>query len=368
LRRLSRSDAAGVRAIGEELATVRLDGPSAASVILPQVRTLLRGEVASVHRLREAPTGWGLDLLRIDADAGARARALSHTFTHFVGRSAASSATSVFLRCVPAQRDCVVRPIDEPTREAYEETVFYKDVAHPDDPADQQPLRVQVCEGSSLLAWFGVLAEPRIVPSQTVSPCEANLAWLGVFSESAGRREATLLTALVPALQRRLSFDRRIQDAPRKCGALEAALELLAVPAFVLGRAGAVHEASSSGRALFDSSPAVGRSLRDAALRRPCALDVGLTPLRGEAGGFLALVRSPLDTVRSRCALAATRWSLSRRQTDVLVGVADGLGNAAIAAKLDIALRTVEFHVTAVFDRAGVHTRAALVASLLALL
>ena len=39
----------------------------------------------------------------------------------------------------------------------------------------------------------------------------------------------------------------------------------------------------------------------------------------------------------------------------------------AIAATLEIALRTVEFHVTVLFDRAGVETRSALVASVLAM-
>ena len=82
---------------------------------------------------------------------------------------------------------------------------------------------------------------------------------------------------------------------------------------------------------------------------------------------FIARIRAPLHDVRRRCALAGLRWTLTPRQAEVLACLAEGQANPAIAATLGIALRTVEFHVTALFDRAGVETRSALVASLLAL-
>lgn len=64
---------------------------------------------------------------------------------------------------------------------------------------------------------------------------------------------------------------------------------------------------------------------------------------------------------------ARTAWNLTKRQGQVLALVARGLTNALIAESLGIAERTVEFHVTAVFDKAGVDNRATLIARAFAL-
>jgi DNA-binding NarL/FixJ family response regulator len=88
-------------------------------------------------------------------------------------------------------------------------------------------------------------------------------------------------------------------------------------------------------------------------------------PILGEVGGFIARIHAPPQELGARCALATLRWTLTPRQSEVLACLADGMANAAIAATLGVALRTVEFHITALFDAAGVETRSALVASLL---
>ena len=67
----------------------------------------------------------------------------------------------------------------------------------------------------------------------------------------------------------------------------------------------------------------------------------------------------------ARVRTCATRWTLTPRQLAVLELVVTGMANATIAAMLGIADRTVESHVTAIFDRAGVDSRAALVATVL---
>jgi DNA-binding NarL/FixJ family response regulator len=60
-----------------------------------------------------------------------------------------------------------------------------------------------------------------------------------------------------------------------------------------------------------------------------------------------------------------TRWQLTPRQGEVLGLVSRGLANATIAAALGCGDRAVELHLTALFDRAGVESRAALVARVL---
>src|SRR6185369_13950911 len=50
--------------------------------------------------------------------------------------------------------------------------------------------------------------------------------------------------------------------------------------------------------------------------------------------------------------------SLTAREREVLVLITEGLGNAEIAARLSISEKTVRNHVSNVFDKLGVWTRA----------
>ncbi|HEY8259441.1 MAG TPA: response regulator transcription factor [Gemmatimonadales bacterium] len=55
---------------------------------------------------------------------------------------------------------------------------------------------------------------------------------------------------------------------------------------------------------------------------------------------------------------AAPTQALSRRETEVLAMLAEGLGNKVIAARLGISDHTVKSHVAAIFGKLGVSTRA----------
>ena len=90
-------------------------------------------------------------------------------------------------------------------------------------------LRALVCEGSTLLAWVGALR------SEPFSP-----------------REQRILQELVPSLQRRLELETRLREAGLLGSALEAALEALGQPAYVLTSKGRVVYANSAGRALAE--------------------------------------------------------------------------------------------------------------------
>ena len=90
-----------------------------------------------------------------------------------------------------------------------------------------------------------------------------------------------------------------------------------------------------------------------------------LTPLRGAGTpvGFLAIRRPPsreiaiADTLR----IATRRWKLTTRQLEVLELVVRGRTNDGIAETLRIGKGTVEFHLSAIFDKAGVCNRATLI-------
>jgi DNA-binding NarL/FixJ family response regulator len=57
----------------------------------------------------------------------------------------------------------------------------------------------------------------------------------------------------------------------------------------------------------------------------------------------------------------AARWGLSPRETQILALLGEGLTNRAIAAQLGIEVRTVETHLTSMFGKAQVESRAELV-------
>lgn len=71
-------------------------------------------------------------------------------------------------------------------------------------------------------------------------------------------------------------------------------------------------------------------------------------------------------TLRRTCAQGARtspRLALTRRETDVLAAMADGLSTKAIARRLGVAIKTVENHKTRVFDKLGVRSQAHAVAT-----
>lgn len=61
----------------------------------------------------------------------------------------------------------------------------------------------------------------------------------------------------------------------------------------------------------------------------------------------------------------AHRAGLTASQSRVLSALAAGLTNRAIADSLQLSPRTVESHIVAIFDKLGVSTRAAVLATLL---
>lgn len=153
--------------------------------------------------------------------------------------------------------------------------------------------------------------------------------------------------------------------------ALAAALDAIGMPAFVLTADGEVQEASQTGWSLLESDPQrIAHVLVDAILTGSSAFSVTLRRLESRGGrGYLATLHMSSEDARASApiAVAGARWKLTARQCDVLGLVARGLTNATIAEMLGIGVSTVEFHLRALFDRAGVDNRATLVARVLEL-
>lgn len=100
-------------------------------------------------------------------------------------------------------------------------------------------------------------------------------------------------------------------------------------------------------------------SMRSSSPGRPFAI----TPVEGPGmrPSALAVLRGHEDLER-RIAQSAARYALTPRQRDVLALIARGYGNKTIAERLGVAEATVEEHVTNLFRKVGVDSRAELVA------
>jgi DNA-binding NarL/FixJ family response regulator len=143
--------------------------------------------------------------------------------------------------------------------------------------------------------------------------------------------------------------------------AIEAALGAIGAPALMIDGRGRVICANQAAQALIDRDLRTGRLLESIAQRWD------RTPVQGARAWSLAVLRPALDESdkAERVSQACARWRLTARQSQVLALVADGMTNVDVAETLGIRLGTVEFHVSAIFDKVGVSRRAALIATVM---
>jgi len=345
MARLAARDRGRLAAIRDELNTIRLDRRNVMEVVLGEIRELIGTDgvvaVCPVERIH----GW--DLERFDHDRFVAATGFARLFTRFLDDAPRRYAWYDAVRPEPEQRNVVVEAIGRIPEGEYERSRIYAEVFQPLGLERHRQLRALVCDGPSLLAWFGVFHD---------GPVED--------------RHREILRRLVAPVRRRFTLERRLAAGSMAASALEAALDRLGAPAYVVdGRARVCH-ANAAGRALLDQRGAeVAVELAAAVHDRAGSRAFDVTPLRerGTPRRWLAIARSGSPDARAATAVsaAARRWGLTARQTEVLGHVVDGKANAFIAATLGVGARAVELHVSAILDRVGVDNRAALVAAVL---
>ncbi len=331
------------RELVESMRTFDPAGASIVSWVAPAIGALVRSEHVAVFTIREKNDRMALG--RFDAVGFALdgARRLGEHLAH-IARQPPDSWSFDPVRPDPRQRNRVfdstaLERITGVSRRSYPIFDFLEKVGL----GRAEQLRVLVCDGAALLAYIGAF-QPE--------PCTAH--------------QKTALAAVVPALQKRLVLERLVAQGARQSAALEAALEAIGRPAFVVSARGMIYELNASARELLLRANAdVRRALADAVARRPARYAFDLTPLRivGGPAYHLAVLRDgtreSFDAVHTA---AAARWGLTPRRRQVLEMVVRGMTNASIAAEMGISQRAVEQHVSAIFDRVGVENRAALVA------
>jgi DNA-binding CsgD family transcriptional regulator len=208
--------------------------------------------------------------------------------------------------------------------------------------SDHFILRSLICEGSSLLAWVGVF--------QPEPPTD---------------KQRDILKALLPALQKRLKVERLIGKSAFNAAALDLVLEKVSVPAFLITASGAIVHTNSAGRTLASSDwRRLEQSLRDSLRASGPESPFDLTRLSwaGAPDHYFAVKRAASREQATRLEEAVKSWRLRLQGARVLSRLVQGDPNKAIAAKLGCAESTIELYVTEILRRAGVDSRAALIA------
>jgi len=344
---LSTSDRARVAEIGRSLAFYSDDcapvegmheqrRPSGLAPIMEPLRELLRFGMSYAYSVEEHGDAYRLTLS--ETSGGCGPSLARDVMSDVVSRQPARFAGFDPRRPEPWNQNTVL-VFDDLVRRGIQKAPV-SEIALPRlNLRAQDQMRVLVCEGPSLLAWVG-----------------------GFRQQPYTQRDRRVLGALVPALRRRLGLERTLASAGLMRAALEAAMEALAAPAFLLSTTGTPVLANTAGQTALDGEPAALRTRLSDAVRLPFCEEFNVTPVvsRGSPRRFLAIGRAGAR-VQRQVLTAASRWRLSRRQAEVLAWVLEGASNARIGAELRISDKTVETHMTAILERAQVGSRSELI-------
>lgn len=143
-------------------------------------------------------------------------------------------------------------------------------------------------------------------------------------------------------------------------GLLDAALDAVREPAFVLEDEREVPRMNRAGQRLLERRPETDAELRRVARGESPPTDARVTRL---AGAVLVVMAG--HATEGLAARAQAQWKLSPRQEQVVALLAEGRSNRAMAALMDVTERTIEQHLSALYARAQVDGRTELLAALL---
>lgn len=342
--RLDKHDRERVSEIAHELKTVRLHAPSSIASILPALRELTEFESIGTYSVRNRTGRWEIE--RYDAvgmmrEAEPLVRRLFATVDEF---------PLYYNPITPskAQRNRVIDArawIEQSCPGTWENSAVCTRVLRPFNAQHHSQPRALLCNGASLLGWFG-----------------------GIDPRAPTPRQIYILSLLIEPMRWRLDAEQRLREGAYLRVTLDAAFARIGAPAFVVTGDGVVREANPAGQDLLARNPsAVMAELREVVATRASNDRVELLPIHdGHQNMWIAIASVPSTDARVTACIEACKrkWALTRRQQEVLALVARGRSNASIAAELECVERTIELHVTALLDRAGVNSRSALVAKL----
>jgi len=343
MRTPTRAQRDRLAAIASEVETIRVGAPCPFDQIIADLSKLVASDSLGIYSVAETPNGWQFDRFHVDSDRDHRIR---DGMLRLFGRRDVPVLFYDIARPARAQRNRLFEAtamIDAQHAGGWRQSALCREVLEPLGLGRQQQHRILLCEGASLLAWFGAFHCGPLEPWQ----------------------QSVMRTIAAP-LRRRLRMERCLGGSPRSLAALDAVLANVGAPAFVVTATGAILTANPEGRRALAASSDVRRALHDTLRGRPASIRFDLTEIRdrGVPTCCIAIARpSPEVLLATSLARATTRWRLTSRQTQVLALVLRGLANQTIAAELTLSTRAVELHVSALLGRVGVDNRAALVSA-----
>jgi DNA-binding CsgD family transcriptional regulator len=348
-----------VTALAESLRRLEVDGPPALESYLPELRQLLGAQFTAAFGAGELAAGFGLTFQVLSGSAPTTGN-LVEEMDEFMHRSPSRWALYDPRAPEPRQRNTVVnvgRYLELVAKEAESEDLRAFGVSRQVlnvarerlGRAERLPsvswlirqhqLRALICEGSTLLAWVGA-----------------------VDGAGFGPREEALLAATVPALQRRLSLERRLEDAQVTANGFVAALDALAEPAFLVDARGHLQHANREGQAWVERDRREVMELLIRAARGEAA-GVRVVPLAGEGPGHLLVIAERIgDEHPRKVERFCDRHHFTPREKQVLALVTRGEPNRRIATELGCSEKTVELHITHLLRKCTVTSRTELVA------
>jgi DNA-binding CsgD family transcriptional regulator len=318
--------------ISQALTTWSGEAKPAMTWLLPELRDLLGASFVGAYRPLATDQGWSLEFMR---GAGSTASSQVRAFRLWVARLkgsprfAAYNPYSVDLQ----QRNRTLLSKDVPrTVLAEHNESLYRAVGLP----GHDQVRVLVCEGPRLLSWVGAARE-----------------------EPFTQREAAVLRYLTQPIQQRLRLERQLRPPWPGTLAMEAALDALGRPAFIVGPKNTIAFGNRLGVALLVRDAkgvlaSIAQSAREASVG---AFAITRLTVPGYPTYLLVIQKEQWPGVENRVAQAQRRWGLTARQTHVLELIMTGATNKEIARQSSCAEVTVENHVTQLYRRSGARSR-----------
>jgi DNA-binding CsgD family transcriptional regulator len=201
--------------------------------------------------------------------------------------------------------------------------------------------------------------------SVCVAPCnERNraLGLLGIVDDAHSATTIRTFQRLIPLVRTRLRLEAAFRRADRLEAVSRSLLDLVPREVFLCDSDGHIHDANASAAArLATEGPSLREIIASCVLLERNTAEWEVRTRRGTPRGFSVVYARTSGPRRDALGAFVELWDLSDRHRDVLALAVDGCTNRVIATSLGISERTVEVHLSSIYERTGVKSRSELV-------
>ncbi len=201
--------------------------------------------------------------------------------------------------------------------------------------------------------------------SVCVAPCNDRnrpLGLLGIVDDAHSATTIRTFQRLIPHVRTRLRLEAAFRRADRLEAVSRSLLDLVPREVFLCDGDGHIHDANAAAAArLATDGPSLREIIASCVLLERNTAEWEVRTRRGTPRGFSVVCARTIGPRRDALGAFVDLWDLSDRQRDVLALALDGCTNRVIASSLGISERTVEVHLSSIYERTGVKSRSELV-------